>query len=71
MTNQLQIGQTVRNFGIIAKVVGFHETTGDPILQAHDIRCGAERWLADAAKCEPLAETDTPLWHKNGLVCFG
>ncbi|MBT9173149.1 MAG: hypothetical protein DDT21_01539 [Syntrophomonadaceae bacterium] len=71
MTNQLQLGQTVSNFGIIAKVVGFHEATGDPILQAHDIRCGAERWLADAAKCEPLAEAGTILGYKGGLVCFG
>jgi len=67
MTNQLRLGQTVRNFGLTAKVVGFHETTGDPILQ--DIRCG--RWLADATKCEPLDEAGMPLQHKAGLVCFG
>ena len=71
MTNQLRLGQTVRNFGLTAKVVSFHETTGDPILQAHDIRCGAERWLADATKCEPLDEAGMPLQHKVGLVCFG
>ncbi len=33
MTNTLYIGQTIRNFGILAKVDGFHETSGDPILR--------------------------------------
>lgn len=64
MTN-LFIGQTVTNFGFTATVIGFHELTGDPILQ--DIHDGA-KWIADPNKCEP-AGTPT-LQHKAGLVCF-
>lgn len=69
MTNQLHIGQTVSNFGQLAKVAGFHEVTGDPILQP--LWNDGNTWLADAAKCEPLDETGEALRHKNGLVSFG
>lgn len=65
MTN-LHLGQTVRNFGFTATVIGFHKITGDPILQ--DIHDGS-KWLAEAAKCEQVGET--VLKHKNGLICFG
>ena len=61
---ELRIGQRVRNFGQEATVVGFHEVTGDPILQDAD----GLKWLADAGKCEPVAEG----WiHKDGLVVIG
>ena len=70
MTNQLHIGQTVRNFGILAKIDSFHEITGDPIL--HPLWNDGDRWLADAAMCEPVAETPAgALRHTDGLVCFG
>jgi hypothetical protein len=65
MTNQLHLNQTVRNLGILAKVVGFHETTGDPILR--QLWNDGSRWLADAAKCEPVDETPAEVWrHKDG-----
>ncbi len=54
MTNQLHLGQLVRNFGIIAKVVGFHEITGDPILRSR--YNDGTKWLASAANCEPITE---------------
>ncbi len=69
MTNTLHIGQTVRNLGILAKVAGFHETTGDPILRP--FYNDGSRWLADAAKCEPVADAPAPLMHKEGLVALG
>ena len=69
MKNQLYIGQTVRNLGIIAKIAGFHETTGDPILRP--LWNDGTKWLADAAKCEPLEEQGEALRHKDGLVSFG
>jgi hypothetical protein len=69
MTNRLRIDQTVRNLGVIAKVVGFHETTGDPILRT--LWNDGTRWLADAAKCEPLDEPAEGLRHKDGLVRLG
>ena len=70
MTNQLYLNQTVRNLGILAKVAGFHETTGDPILRP--LWNDGTRWLADAAKCEPVNNKPVEtLLHKNGLVCFG
>jgi len=70
MTNQLHLNQTVRNLGILAKVVGFHETTGDPILRP--LWNDGSRWLADAAKCEPVGETPAEVWrHKDGLVSLG
>ena len=65
MTN-LFLGQTVTNFVFTATVIGFHEITGDPILQ--DIHDG-RKWLADPAKCEPAEET--MLKHKSGLICLG
>mgnify|MGYP001770392061 CR=1 FL=1 len=39
MTN-LYLGQMVTNFGFTATVIGFHEITGDPILQ--DIHDGSK-----------------------------
>jgi hypothetical protein len=67
MTYQLRLNQTVRNLGILAKVVGFHEITGDPILCL--LWNDGGRWLADAAKCEPVGdETAETLRHKDGLV---
>lgn len=68
MTNQLYIGQTVRNLGIIAKVIGFDETTGNPILRP--LWNDGTKWMAKAAKCESIKENPTVLMHKNGLVCF-
>jgi hypothetical protein len=69
MTNQLYIGQTVRNLGALAKIAGFHETTGDPILRP--LWNDGSRWLADAAECEPVGAGTETLRHKDGLVCFG
>ena len=67
MTNHLQLNQTVRNHGILAKIVGFHEVTGDPILRS--FWNDDTKWLASAAMCEPVdinpAEVSR---HKNGLV---
>jgi hypothetical protein len=70
MTNQLQVGQTVRNLGILAKVDGFHDITGDPILRP--FYNDGSRWLADAAKCEPVGSESAEITrHKDGLVCLG
>ena len=61
---QLHIGQTVTNFGQKATVVGFHEITGDPILENKAIG----RWIAVADKCSP----DSTAWmHRDGLVSIG
>ncbi len=69
MTTKLHLGQTVSNFGVLAKVEGFHQTTGDPILR-HFYNDGT-RWIADAAKCQPVKET-AELWrHQDGLVNLG
>jgi hypothetical protein len=70
MTNQLHIGQTVRNLGAIAKVDAFHPVTGDPILRP--LWNDGTRWLADAAKCETVDERPQTAWRcKNGLVWLG
>lgn len=70
MTNHLHIGQTVRNLGILAKVAGFHDITGDPILRP--LWNDGAAWLADAAKCEPLdSEEVGALRHKDGLASIG
>ena len=66
MTSKFHIGQTVLKFGYLAKVDGFHEGTGDPILR-HFYNDGS-RWIADVAKCQPVKET-AELWrHQDGLV---
>jgi hypothetical protein len=63
----LSINQTVRNLGILAKVIGFHEITGDPILRP--LWNDGTKWLADAAKCEAVDETPNEIFrHKDGLV---
>ena len=70
MTNQLHLNQTVRNLGILAKVVRFHEITGDPILRP--LWNDGTTWLADAGKCEPVGDEPTEvLRHKDGLVWLG
>jgi hypothetical protein len=72
--NQLFIGQTVRNFGILAKVDGFHEITGDPLLRGIKSNGKLERggWLANAELCEPVDDgLSTGVWmHKDGLVAL-
>ena len=69
MTNQLHLGQTVRNLGIISKVIGFHEITGDPILSL--LWNEGTKWLADAATCIPLNDSpNESVGHRDGLVYF-
>jgi len=63
---ELKKGQTVRNFGVLAKVDGFHEVTGDPILRP--LWDDGERWLATAAECEVVSDTAEILRHKDGLL---
>ncbi|MCL2576935.1 MAG: hypothetical protein FWE27_02645 [Defluviitaleaceae bacterium] len=70
------IGQVVYNFGIIAKVVGFHryangELSGDIILRELWNK-GSGDWAADPALIEPYYEREAEvLRHKDGLVAFG
>ena len=66
MTNQLHVNQTVRNLGILAKITGFHEITGDPILRP--LWNDGTRWLADANKCEPVETEEYVLVHKDALA---
>ena len=62
--NTLTIGTKVRNLGELATVVGFHEVTGDPILQGLD----GSRWIAKPDLCEVLTDG----WmHRDGLVMMG
>jgi len=63
---ELKKGQTVRNLGMLAKVDGFHEITGAPILRP--LWGNGERWLATAAECEPVSDTAEILRHKDGLL---
>jgi len=58
-----QIGQTVKNLGELAKVVGFHEEAGLLILKP---RRGG-KWMADPAKCEP---TDMALTLENEIAAY-
>jgi hypothetical protein len=64
----LKLSQIVRNFGVLAKVVGFHEITGDPILRG--LYNKGERWLAAAEKCEPVEEAAS-YRHVDGLITLG
>lgn len=49
---KLKVGDLVRNYGFTARVIRFHEETGDPILR--DVKDGT-RWLAHADLCERIA----------------
>ena len=70
MTNQLHLNQTVRNLGVLAKIVGFHKITGDPILRP--LWNDGTKWLANAAMCEPVDENTAEVRrHKECLVNFG
>jgi hypothetical protein len=70
MTNQFNLGQVVRNFGILAKVVGFHEITGEPELREL-WNTGGGTWHANPELCEPVGEQREVLRHKDGLVALG
>ena len=63
------IGATVRNLGLLAKVVGHHEITGDPILRP--LWNDGSEWLAKAELCELIPAPAAPLCHRDGLVIFG
>ena len=69
ITYQLYLGQTVRNFGEIAKIIGFHELTGDPILRP--LWNDGTKWIAGPEFCEPLDGPRHDLQHKDGLIRFG
>jgi len=71
MNSTFKIGSFVRNFGNIAKVVGYHDITGDLILQGYSDGLHGTRWIADSAKCELIGEADATYIHKDGLVAFG
>jgi len=58
------LGTMVTNFGTTATVVGFHEGTGDLILEAP----GIGKWIADPAKCRPVEEV---VMHTSGLLVIG
>jgi hypothetical protein len=63
----LTLGTYVRNFGQIAKVVAYHEVSGDYVLQGTD----GKRWLADPHKCESAEVPQYAYCHKEGLVSLG
>ena len=58
----IQIGDTVRNFGIKATVIGYKHNS--LILEDGE----GMRWIADPTKCEVIKEG---LRHKSGVVAFG
>ncbi len=67
MTNQLHLNQTVRNLGVLAKIIGFHEVTGDPILRP--LWNDGTKWLASAAMCEPADVNPAKISrHKSGFI---
>ena len=59
----VQIGDTVINLNTKGVVIGFHEKTGDPILESGE----GMRWVADEEKCEILREGTR---HRDGLITF-
>ena len=67
---KLTIGQAVINHfncgDIKATVIGFHEITGDPILQDAD----GMRWIADPKRTIPDTSDSLPS-HRDGLVAIG
>lgn len=52
---KLKIGDLVKNYCFTARVIRFHEVTGDPILR--DVTDGT-RWLAHEDMCEVIASKD-------------
>ena len=72
MNSNFKIGSFVRNLDLyIARIVGFHEITGDFILQGYSHGMNGTRWIADHTTCELIGEPDAPLRHKDGLVSIG
>jgi len=67
MLNTFQIGQIVRNLGILAKVSGFHPVTNDLILRP--MYADGTYWIADPSKCESVEDSHYQQ-HKLGLVVF-
>ena len=66
MKHGLSLGSYVRNLGVVAKVVGFHSGTGDPILREPYT---GQKWLASANLCEPVKDYAL-VSHKDGLAAF-
>lgn len=61
------IGSVVRNFGEIAVVVGYHETSNYLILRR--LWNDGSKWLADPDKCQPVGEqAEDVIPHSNALV---
>jgi len=52
---KLKVGDLVRNYCFTARVIRFHEGTGEPILR--DVKDGT-RWLAHEDLCEVIASID-------------
>ena len=57
---EFKIGQKVVNFKAVGTVIGFHEITGDLILEDVD----GLRWLADKKHCKPAQKTE----EKSGYI---
>ena len=61
----MKIGDMVRNFKEIAKVVGFHKKTKDVILED----ASGMRWIADPGKVEKIEEEELKArreyWDEN------
>ena len=68
--HKFEIGTLVKNFNHVGRVVGYHEISGDLILQGHGISIGGLKWIADPDKCEPFEPyiTETILKHKDALI---
>ena len=71
MKTTFPIGTIIRNFGLTAKVTGYHEEAGCLIVRGYGLRdAGVGQWLADPAKCERLDRPAEVVFPAGALIGF-
>lgn len=70
MSHNLKVGQIVRNFGQLARIIEVRrEPYNDVVLASHGVVSFVGTWAADPSKCQ-LVEDVAVYMHRDGLVAF-
>jgi hypothetical protein len=69
----LTLGAVVLNFNTVARVVAYHAETRDPVLKqlGTNGRLRGGKWLADAAKCRVLSDSEVAAYFTGSMPAAG
>ena len=73
MKTEFPIGSIIRNFGRVAKVVGYHDEAGSLIVRGCGLTdANTGRWIVDPGLCERLdaCGTETIIYPEGALTGF-